>query len=387
MNRPETDSRNFQWNKPLLAVLFLCASVSFAQAQINVDGSVPSVPLPSMARQDLRIAAFRGDRAGAISYTFDDGLRNQYLLAAPILNGLGLRATFFIVPGRVAATQAEAEAKKPGELGGVTWDEIRELSAMGHEIGNHTWSHTGLKGIDDDRANEQLSKADDKIEAEVGIFPISFAYPGNQRDEHSRELVLRRHVEAREHETRMGKEHTTPKWLNAWADRQATEHQWGVGMIHGVVDGFDPIDPEVLRQHLTYVKQRGADLWVDTFGTIARYIRERDSAQLRVVSQTPQSIVFILDTPLSRPPFDVPLTVIVPAPGVTSGEARSGDRALPCQASAGVLHVECVPSPDKITVTWSGGSGVAPAPAGSQPEGSGTPVSGDPLRTSNAGAK
>lgn len=29
----------------------------------------------------LRISNFKDDKAGAVSYTFDDGLRNQYLIA------------------------------------------------------------------------------------------------------------------------------------------------------------------------------------------------------------------------------------------------------------------------------------------------------------------
>ena len=45
-----------------------------------------------------RIAKFDGDRAAAISYTFDDGLRDQYTLAVPMLNEVGFKGTFFIIP-------------------------------------------------------------------------------------------------------------------------------------------------------------------------------------------------------------------------------------------------------------------------------------------------
>ena len=304
-----------------------------------------------LAKDVVRVAQFQGDRPGAISYTFDDGLRNQYLLAAPILDDLGLRATFFIVPNCVTNTSAEAESKKPGEMGGVCWDELRELAAKGHEIGNHTWGHW-LPKDDDVKAEEQLSKADQKIEQEIGIFPLSFCYPGNDRDPHRRELVLRQHVEAREYETRMGHEHTTPDWLNAWADRQATEHKWGVAMIHGLIDGFDPINPDVLRAHLTYVKKQNSNLWVDTFGNIARYVRERDSTRIQLISQTGRSATFVLDTPLPRPPFVLPLTVLITAPDVVAAEAKSGGRPLPCIVGQGTVQIECVPSAEAVNVTW-----------------------------------
>ena len=307
---------------------------------------------PQSGKAAVRVATFQGDRAGAISYTFDDGLRKQYLLAAPILNELGLHATFFIVPNCVTNTKAEAEAKKPGEMGGVSWDELREMAAKGQEIGNHTWGHWFPKN-DDVKAEEEISKADQKIQQEIGVFPLSFCYPGNDRDPHRRELVLRHHVEAREYETRMGHEHTTPVWLNAWADRQAAEHKWGVAMIHGITEGYDPIDPDVLRAHLTYVKEHQNDLWVDTFGNIARYVRERDAAQLQVIGKTANSVTFILDTPLTRPPFDAPLTTVIAAPGATTAEAKTRDgRTLPAMVSQGALHVECVPGPEPVTVTW-----------------------------------
>lgn len=313
----------------------------------------PAEPKTSDAAKDaVRIATFQGDRSGAISYTFDDGMRNHYLLAAPILNDLGLHATFFIVPNCVTNTKAEAEAKKPGDMGGVSWDELREMAAKGHEMGNHTWAHW-LPKDDDVKAEEQLSKADQKIEKEIGTFPLSFCYPGNDRDPHRRELVLRHHVEAREYETRMGHEHTTPDALNAWADRQGAEHKWGVAMIHGLIVGYDPIDPEVLRAHLTYVKQHSNDLWVDTFGNIGRYVRERDAAKLKIITQTDRSVTFILDTPLARPPFDIPLTTLIPAPGAKAAEAKSQDgHKLPSTISKDTIQVECVPGPAPVTVTW-----------------------------------
>ena len=92
----------------------------------------------------LRISNFKDDKAGAVSYTFDDGLRNQYLIAAPIMEKLQIPGTFFIIPGQVSATLQEAEAKKPGAWGGVTWDEIRTLVAKGFEIGNHGYNHKNL---------------------------------------------------------------------------------------------------------------------------------------------------------------------------------------------------------------------------------------------------
>ncbi len=55
----------------------------------------------------IRIADFKDAKAGAVSYTFDDGLRNQYLIAAPIMEKLQIPGTFFVIPGQVSATLQE----------------------------------------------------------------------------------------------------------------------------------------------------------------------------------------------------------------------------------------------------------------------------------------
>ncbi|MES2200812.1 MAG: polysaccharide deacetylase family protein [candidate division FCPU426 bacterium] len=48
-----------------------------------------------------RILRFPQGKAGAVSLTFDDGTENQFKLALPVLHGLGLPATFFIITGEV----------------------------------------------------------------------------------------------------------------------------------------------------------------------------------------------------------------------------------------------------------------------------------------------
>jgi len=71
-------------------------------------------------------------------------LRDQYDVAVPLLNKYGIHATFFVIPGRTPETNEEAAKKKPGEWGGISWPQLRELAANGHEIANHTWMHTPL---------------------------------------------------------------------------------------------------------------------------------------------------------------------------------------------------------------------------------------------------
>lgn len=47
------------------------------------------------------ITKFQGNKKGAISVTFDDGIVNQFTIAKPIMDSLGLPATFYIITGKV----------------------------------------------------------------------------------------------------------------------------------------------------------------------------------------------------------------------------------------------------------------------------------------------
>ncbi|MFT7249841.1 MAG: peptidoglycan/xylan/chitin deacetylase (PgdA/CDA1 family) [Psychromonas sp.] len=47
------------------------------------------------------ITKWQGDKKSAISITYDDGIINQFTVARPIMNDLGLPATFYIITGKV----------------------------------------------------------------------------------------------------------------------------------------------------------------------------------------------------------------------------------------------------------------------------------------------
>jgi peptidoglycan/xylan/chitin deacetylase (PgdA/CDA1 family) len=104
--------------------------------------------------------------------SFDDNWQSQYTYALPLLKKYGFTATFYIWVVVV------------GMKHHMSWDEVRELSAAGMQIGCHTMTHPFLTRVKDDKAlQREILGAKQRIEAEIGKPVTSIAYPFGQYDE------------------------------------------------------------------------------------------------------------------------------------------------------------------------------------------------------------
>ncbi|HSI09610.1 MAG: polysaccharide deacetylase family protein [Rariglobus sp.] len=302
-----------------------------------------------------RIARFAGDRSAAISYTFDDGLRDQYTHAVPMLNESGFKGTFFVIPGRVSPDITDAEKRKNDKRawGTITWSELKEMAAQGHEIASHTWSHPGLPKLTPAEVDAELVKARDAITTHIGRPPLTLAFPFNQSTPEIQAAALKYHVAFRSYQLGVGGDKSTVESLNAWADKQVRDKKWGVVMAHGIAYGYAAFtDPEIFRAHLRHVKSRDTDIWVDTFATIARYEKERDDAKISVASSSASRLVFTLTGTLDPKLYDVPLTLVLDLPNSRSARALRAGRELPVRVSASAVQIDTAPSSEPITVTW-----------------------------------
>ena len=85
--------------------------------------------------------------------------------ALEFLRDRSLRITFFVV-GQDASLEKNREA-------------IASLSAAGHEIGNHSFSHEPwLHLYSEERIESELSRTEDHIQSVTGIRPVGFRGPG-----------------------------------------------------------------------------------------------------------------------------------------------------------------------------------------------------------------
>jgi peptidoglycan/xylan/chitin deacetylase (PgdA/CDA1 family) len=107
--------------------------------------------------------------------TFDDGYRDNYTNAFPLLKERAMTATFFIVTDLI-------DADLPDYL---SWDMVREMHAGGMSIQSHGRNHASLKGRDDDYLIWQALGSLETIEYELGVRPRFISYPAGQYDENT----------------------------------------------------------------------------------------------------------------------------------------------------------------------------------------------------------
>ena len=217
-----------------------------------VGKAVPALrPYIKPQPTEIYVAKYKDDKRCAISYTFDDGLKEQYTMLYPQLEKYGFKATFGII-GSVT-DNPENDREKPR----MTWGELRELSAHGHEIANHSWSHPDMRLLSREQTRREIDRTDSLIELKVGRRPSTFFYPGNNRNDSVVKWASEGKVGTRTYEKPIGGQvyHTTVAELDKWVRTLKETGGWGVPMGHGITYAYAYFyDPGVLWTHFRHVK-------------------------------------------------------------------------------------------------------------------------------------
>lgn len=102
-----------------------------------------------------------------IMITFDDGYRDNFFKASPVLVRLGMKATAYVVSSRISGPDPSF----------LTWPLLHALERRGIEIGSHTVAHRHLPSLSDRALLADLTSSQRVLERRLGHRVPWLAYP------------------------------------------------------------------------------------------------------------------------------------------------------------------------------------------------------------------
>jgi len=278
---------------------------------------------------DVTVAKYFGGKAGALSFTFDDGSADHYTLAFPELKKRGLKATFAICGSFI---------EKDTNASQVTWAQLREMVADGQDIANHGYAHkriTQMAAKGPDALAGEVETNDLVILERVGVKPESFVYAYGDQNPQTIAYCERGRVGARHPIVWLGGgsvksgKMNPDLWFGSHLDRLIANGGWTVTLTHGIASGYDCFDdPKALWKYFDDACERTNKLWVATFADVMAYTKERDHMVLTVKPSGSQGLDITPMLALDKAVFNRPLTLELGKRNLAKVQATQGSKKL-----------------------------------------------------------
>ena len=219
----------------------------------------------------------------------------------------------------------------------ITWPEIKEFAANGHEFGSHTISHPRLAVLDEPNMLYELEKCKEEINMMLGPeHTFSAECPFGTENERVMEYAYKVHPALRNRmpepfleEINRGNDMTPGmsnkpyiQWqrgpltktsvplMKSWVDTLiARNNVWLVLTFHGVDGiGWEAKPHQELQEYFSYMKKHGDHLWIAPFRDVTKYLRERMAAKVDSREED-NAFVVTLEHSLDKSLYNYPLTL------------------------------------------------------------------------------
>jgi peptidoglycan/xylan/chitin deacetylase (PgdA/CDA1 family) len=276
-----------------------------------LSSCLSSLPAAPKSRVRARVALWPGNLPAAASVSFDDGTLNQVEYALPILESIGIKASFGLCGAWTEPARKKVELAPGCVREQLSETDARKLLGLGHEIACHGFRHIFLDTLPETALGPELRAARSSLEAAVGNSVGVFHYPFSRWNERVKEEVRAAgFVGARnigginsssperyllESVPVVSDKAPTPGELEDLLEETRERNGWLILTYHNVLprnsgearcyakmDPHEPyfVTPATFRSHMRLLKASG--FYLATEGDVLTYMLARDNVRLSV---------------------------------------------------------------------------------------------------------
>ena len=141
------------------------------QLQWLVDAGYRTLSMDELVALLARGGPRTGDER-CVVITFDDGFRDNFTEAAPLLRQQDYQAVFYLPTACIGEKRRSFAGRDC-----LTWDEVRQMQCAGFQFGSHTAHHPELVRMDAAQVWRELTESKEALEQNLGCAITAFSYP------------------------------------------------------------------------------------------------------------------------------------------------------------------------------------------------------------------